>query len=257
VELLMVAAFYTGYDAVRGVIRGASTAAERHGADLLHWEQLFGIAPEHDLNDIFARLAVIAVPACFFYASMHFVITPGVLIWAHWRHPEAYRRSRTVLGVVTAAALIGFWLYPTAPPRLLAGAGFQDTVAHYSDWGWWAAQDSAPRGLTSLANQFAAMPSLHVAWALWCGITIYRLAAHRGPKLLGLAYPAVTVLVVIGTANHYLLDAIAGALLWWAADAVIGALTTITPTGHATAGQDHPGRQDVTSPGPAGPTPPR
>lgn len=71
-------------------------------------EQLFGLAPEHDLNRLFTRLTVIAVPASFFSASMHFWITPAVLIWAHRCHPGAYRRSRTVLGVATAAALIGF-----------------------------------------------------------------------------------------------------------------------------------------------------
>jgi len=173
-------------------------------------------------NALFAHVGLIAVPACFFYASLHFLVTPAVMIWLYRAHPGDYRPARAILALTTTGALLGFWLCPTAPPRLLAAsgyhAGFQDTMAHYSSWGWWPAQDSAPRGLASLANQFAAMPSLHFAWALWCGVTLIRYATTPLLRRLGTVYPLLTALVILGTANHYLLDVLAAALLWLVAD---------------------------------------
>jgi hypothetical protein len=220
-EVLLVAVFYGAYDSVRGLIHGDADEAIRHGAALLRLERLFAIGIEHPLNNHLENLAVLAVPACFFYASAHFLVTPAVMLWAFRFHPHRYRTARTVLAVLTAAALLGFWLYPTAPPRLLPGAGFHDTLAAYSGWGWWSKSDSAPRALASLANQFAAMPSLHVAWAMWCGVTVFRYAKNWTLRAVAGAYPVVTGLVVLGTANHYLLDVVAGVAMWWVADVAV------------------------------------
>lgn len=122
-----------------------------------------------------------------------------------------YRFARTWLMTSTLVGLIGFTLAPTAPPRLLAGGhGFVDTMAQYSSYGWWGGDASAPRGLGGLTNQYAAMPSLHVGWSLWCGIVLWRYGRTRFVRALGIAYPLGTTLVVMGTANHYFLDALAG-----------------------------------------------
>jgi hypothetical protein len=117
------------------------------------------------MNEFLSHLAPLAVPACFFYASLHFLITPGVLGWTWLRRSGSYRPARTVIALISVGALVGFELYPTAPPRLLPGSGFIDTLTAYRHWGWWGASDSAPTALAGLANQFAAMPSLHMAWA--------------------------------------------------------------------------------------------
>jgi hypothetical protein len=112
----------------------------------------------------------------------------------------------------TLIGLIGFTLLPTCPPRLLApGHGFVDTMAYYSSYGWWGGEASAPRGMGGMTNQYAAMPSLHVGWALWCGVMLWRYGGTRAAKAAGVAYPLVTTIVVMGTANHYFLDAVAGA----------------------------------------------
>jgi hypothetical protein len=134
-----------------------------------------------------------------------------VLVWLHRVHPARYVRARRVLGLATMAALLGFWLLPTAPPRLLPGEGFVDTMAAWSRLGWWGAAASAPRGLADLSNQYAAVPSLHVGWALWCAWQISSATRRRSVKALAWGYPLLTVLVVVGTANHYVLDAVAGA----------------------------------------------
>jgi hypothetical protein len=111
-------------------------------------------------------------------------------------------------------ALAGFVSFPTAPPRLLPAAdGFTDTMAQHASVGWWSASGSVPMGLGSMTNEFAAMPSLHVGWALWCGLLLFRCSRDRTVRTLGLLYPVVITLVVMGTGNHFLLDCAAGAAL--------------------------------------------
>lgn len=217
-ELILVAAFYAVYDAIRGVIAGSVPRAQSDAADLLRWERWTHLDPEHALNNALQHVSVLAVPACYFYATLHFIVTPAVLLWTYKARPAAYRTARTVLAIVTGSALIGFWKFPTAPPRLLTAGGFHDTLAAYGDWGWWGSDASVPAGAAAIANQFAAMPSLHMAWAAWCGATVFRLTSRRWLHVLALAYPVLTAFVVLGTANHYLADVIAGAGLWALAD---------------------------------------
>jgi hypothetical protein len=95
-------------------------------------------------------------------------------------------------------------------------------MAQYSSYGWWGGEASAPRGMGGMTNQYAAMPSLHVGWALWCGVMLWRHGGTRLAKTAGVVYPLVTTLVVMGTANHYFLDAVAGA-------AVMGVGLLLTP----------------------------
>jgi len=116
-------------------------------------------------------------------------------------------RART-LTTASLLGLIGFATAPLAPPRMLPG--FIDTMARYGRYGWWDSAASAPRGLGSLTNQLAAMPSLHVGWAIWCGWMVARYAQRAWVRGLAIAYPVIVVLVVLATANHYLIDAVAG-----------------------------------------------
>ncbi|MCF3961461.1 phosphatase PAP2 family protein [Streptomyces fuscigenes] len=222
IEILLLAVVYAAYSAGRLLARGDIPGAVRHGLAILHIEQHLRIDPERLLNGVFTRSAVLGVPADFVYASLHYLVTPAVLLWLYLRRPGHYRRARTWLMLSTMIGLIGFTLLPTAPPRLLGPAsGFVDTMARYSSYGWWGGEASAPRGLGSITNQYAAMPSLHVGWALWCGVMLWRHARTPLVRWLGAAYPVVVALVVIGTANHYLLDAVAGVTVM-----AVGALLT-------------------------------
>lgn len=101
---------------------------------------------------------------------------------------------------------------------MLTDGGFHDTLAAYGNWGWWGSDASVPAGAAAIANQFAAMPSLHMAWAAWCGASVFRLTSRRWLRALAVAYPVLTAFVVLGTANHYLADVVAGAGLWLLAD---------------------------------------
>ena len=220
-ELALVLVLYGCYDATRGLRRGSVSTANHNGWLLLHWEDTAHLAPEHALNHLLGQVPVLAVLAAYFYATLHFLVTPGVLVWLYRRYPGSYAQARTVLAVATIASLVGFWLFPATPPRLLPGSGVRDTLADVHQWGWWSGQTSAPRGLGSLANEFAAMPSLHVAWALWAGWLIASHARRRVVRVAGVAYPILTALVVMSTGNHYLLDVLAGAAVLGLAAAIV------------------------------------
>jgi PAP2 superfamily len=217
-EVALVAVLYVAYDVSRGLRNGTTKAADSNGSWLFHAEHSMHLDVERTLNQGLVHAPVLAVMASYFYATLHFVVTPTVLIWLYRRHPLDYGRARSSLAVATVMGLVVFWLVPTTPPRLLPGAGFHDTMAGVSGWGWWGGDGSAPRGLGSLTNQLAAMPSLHVGWALWAGYWIVRRTSSRYVRGLGIAYPTLTALVVMSTANHYLLDVVAGA-----ADVALGA----------------------------------
>lgn len=210
-ELPLIAVVYALYSGARLLVRGDVDDAVKHGADILHFEQLTHLDPERWFNRLFTEHAFLGVPADFMYASLHYVVTPTILVWLWLRRPTHYRRARTWLLLSTVIGLVGFTTMPTAPPRLLPGAhGFMDTMAQYGSYGWWGTDASAPRGLGHLTNQYAAMPSLHVGWSLWCGIMLFRYGRNAAVRTLGVVYPLTTAFVVMGTANHYLLDAAAG-----------------------------------------------
>lgn len=155
------------YDAIRGVIAGDTALADRNGRAVLRCEQILHIDPEHALNNGLQQVELLAVPACYFYASLHFLITPAVLLGTYRYRPAVYRRVRTELGVLTALALVGFWLLPTAPPRLLPGAGFHDTLVQYSRWGWWSSDASMPAG--SRRSLISSRRCPHCMWRGRCG----------------------------------------------------------------------------------------
>ena len=211
-ELPLIALVYAAYSGGRLLVAGDTGSAVAHARSILRLERILHLDPEHVINSLFTRDSWLGVPACFSYATLHYVVTPAILVWLWRRHSDRYVFMRTWLMVSTLLGLIGFTLLPTAPPRLLPGGdGFHDTLAQYASFGWWGADASAPKGMGGLTNQYAAMPSLHVGWALWCGIMLWRYARNPLLRAAGLAYPVVIAMVVLGTANHYLLDAVAGA----------------------------------------------
>jgi hypothetical protein len=222
-ELPLIVLVYASYSAGRLLARGDTTSAVDHGQGILSVEKFFHLNAEHPLNRLFTREAWLGVPADFWYASLHYLMTPAILIWLFRSRTVRYRAARTWLMTSTFIGLIGFTLLPTCPPRLLSpGHGFIDTMAQYSSYGWWGGEASAPRGLGGMTNQYAAMPSLHVGWALWCGVMLWRYGRTPAAKVAGVAYPLFTTIVVMGTANHYFLDAVAGA-------AVMGVGLLLTP----------------------------
>jgi hypothetical protein len=205
-EVLLIAVGYWIYSLIRNAVPEQRGDALRNARWVWHTEHRFGIAVEQSVNHAANSVTWLIVPMNYYYATLHFVVTVGVLAWLYRSHPGRYAAARLVLGATTVVALAGYYLVPLAPPRLLTHS-FVDTVAVHHTWGSVSSGD-----LKSVSNQYAAMPSMHIGWSLWCGLTVFALASAPWARILGALYPVVTLLVIVSTANHFLLDAVGGVL---------------------------------------------
>ncbi|MCH0567550.1 bifunctional glycosyltransferase 87/phosphatase PAP2 family protein [Streptomyces sp. MUM 2J] len=212
-ELLLIRITYSVYARIRLAAAGDSGSggrarAEDHGHLILGLERFLRLDIEHAANHFVAGTGWLEDFLSFYYRSFHFGVPLTILAVLYWRRPVDYRWARSAIGFATVLALVGFWLFPLAPPRLMPGLGIVDTVNGPQDF-------SRPDygTLTELTNQYAAMPSLHFGWSLWCGLVIVALAPRRWMKALGLLHPFFTVSAIIGTGNHWVLDAVVGAVV--------------------------------------------
>ena len=204
VEGAAVAAGYVLYQVVQIAVAGSTRSAVDRAIWLWSFERHLHLDPETALNHIVTGSHWLAVAAGSYYGIAHFVVTPLVLVWLRFRRQWAYVPLRNVLVASSLVALVVYWLLPMAPPRLAVN-GIVDTLKVNN-----ILSAGSPTGPASLANQYAAMPSLHVAWAVWVALAlVVALPGVRGRGIVW-AYPVVTTLVVLGTGNHFLLDAVAG-----------------------------------------------
>ncbi|GAB2460456.1 phosphatase PAP2 family protein [Jatrophihabitans fulvus] len=242
-EIAIIAIGYWLYSLVRNAIPEHESIATRHARSIQHVQDVLHLNFERSFNGFVAAHEWLAQPLNYYYATLHFIVTPGVLIWLFVKFSHLYRGVRTVLFATTLIALAGFALYPLAPPRLMPEFGYVDTLVVFHTWGSFASP-----AVQSASNQFAAMPSLHIGWALWAGITIVRLARRRWVRVLGAVYPLGTLVVIVGTANHFLLDAVGGAVV---VAAGFGVQFLLSGRGAFTAPVDAPdfGRPDPPLPG--------
>ncbi|GAA2144575.1 phosphatase PAP2 family protein [Kitasatospora kazusensis] len=204
-ELALIGFSYLIYSMVRNAVPEQEKAAQQHASWIWHFEQHLGIAVERSVNHGVNSVGWLIVGMNYYYATLHFIVTIGVLVWLYRSHPGRYAAARSVLFVTTGIALVGFYFFPLAPPRLMTGGNFVDTVYVHHTWGSLASGAGA-----QVSNQFAAMPSMHIGWSLWCGLTIFFLARRPWVRALGLAYPLATLMVIISTANHFWMDAVGG-----------------------------------------------
>ena len=252
-ELALIGVLYGAYSLSRVLVDSGPAEAMHTARQVLEAERWLGLDVEAQVVAWLVASPVLSVVAGYAYAALHYTVTPAVLVWLYRSHPDRYRQARTVLVLATVVALVCYWLVPTAPPRLLSDA-YPDVLALTSHWGWWGAEASAPRGLGSLTNQYAALPSMHVGWAVWCGLVVGLLARSRWARTLGLAYPVLVSVVVVATGNHWVLDAVAGAaVVVLAGLATVGASSSRRTAGRAPSRTT--ARTPVTSLEPERPTP--
>ncbi|HEY3737608.1 MAG TPA: phosphatase PAP2 family protein [Jatrophihabitans sp.] len=204
-ELLLIAIGYAVYTETRNHLHGQEDVALDHGYDIQHWQDVLHLNFERSLNTFVARNEWLAQAMDYFYATMHFIVTIWVLVWLFRKRPHLYRGARTVLISTTLIGLAVFYLYPLAPPRLLPNSGYVDTLSLFHTWG-----SLADPKVAEHSNQFAAMPSLHTAWALWAALSVFFCARHLWIRLVALLHPVITVIVIMSTANHYIFDAVGG-----------------------------------------------
>lgn len=215
-ELVVVAWLAVLYDTVTNLAPAREALALAHGRSILAFEQSLGIAPELSLNRWLAAHHTLGAIASYYYDNAHFIVTLGLLAWLWWRRADIYRPLRNMLVSINLIGLVVFWLCPVAPPRMLVGTGFSDVVASSHTIGSWHTGS-----LAADADQFGAMPSLHLAWAAWCGLVIWRMSSRPWARALALAYPLVTAVAVLATGNHYLLDVLAGLATFALATALV------------------------------------
>lgn len=211
-EVLIVAVFYGLYTLVRD-LRGdkpvSVTQAFTNAKRIIHLERWVGLFHEAGVQHFFLSDRALIRLCDDFYGTLHFVVTIVVLVLLFFRFPSRYREWRNTLALTTALALVGFYFFPLMPPRLLPpGYGFVDTLKVIG--GLW---DFSSGPVTDVSNQYAAMPSLHTAWATWSACALASTIRPLWGRVAVFAYPAFTVFAIVVTANHYFADAIAGLLL--------------------------------------------
>ncbi|MFF3325940.1 phosphatase PAP2 family protein [Streptomyces sp. NPDC002889] len=204
-EILLIAVSYWTYSLIRNAVPEQKSQALRNADWIWDVERTLGIAVEQTVNHAVNSVTWLIVSMNYYYATLHFIVTIGVLVWLYRWHPGRYAAARLVLFCTTGVALVGYYLYPLAPPRLMNGQRFIDTVLVHETWG-----SMASGNFKNMSNQYAAMPSMHIGWSLWCGMIIVALATAPWAKILGVLYPTLTLVVIVATANHFWLDAVGG-----------------------------------------------
>ena len=207
-ELAAVVFLLVGYDRVAAFAGGQAAPAIAHGRRLLGVENALHVAVEHRLNGALAGHAGLASTMSVYYDFAHGIVTFGVLAVLYVCRPADYRPARGVLVALNIVALCVFAAFPVAPPRLVPGSGFVDIVANSGTWGSWETSGSS---VSQHADLYAALPSLHVAQASWVLLVVVSATGRRSLRALAVAHLAITVLIVVSTGNHYLVDVAAGA----------------------------------------------
>ena len=202
-EALTIAWLCWLYDAITNLSPLRLAPALAHAGALLHLEQSLHLDPELGLDRWLAGHHTLGLVVSDYYDNAHFIVTLSVLGWLWWRRADIYRPLRNSLVLVNLIAFAVFWLYPVAPPRMLKG--FTDVVASTHAIGSWHSG-----ALASHADELAAMPSLHIAWAVWCTVALWRLSSRRWVRAAAVVYPFLTAVAVLATGNHFVLDILGG-----------------------------------------------
>src|SRR3954453_9740987 len=202
VQLFVVIGFAVGYDQVRALHGDVAAPALAHGRSVLHVDRALHLSWAEPMNQWLDGHDGVAQLLSSYYFVMHLGMTALVLLLL-WLRTDGYRRHRDVLIVASLVGLVVYWLYPVAPPRMLPGFG--DTVR--------SVLPAAFNLEAASANLYAALPSLHMAWALWCGVALWTLSARWSVRVVAVTPPLMTAVTVLATGNHYTLDLATGALV--------------------------------------------
>ncbi|WFE35539.1 phosphatase PAP2 family protein [Micromonospora sp. WMMD975] len=205
-ELTLVAVLFLAYKVGRQLVAGRAGTALANGERIWWLERLLHLPNEALVQAPLLAHELLVRLANSYYAYVHFPATVLCLIWLYLRRPAHYLRLRRALAALTAAAFVLHVCVPLAPPRLTALTHLVDTGRRYGPTVY------GPPEADQLSNQYAAMPSLHVGWAVAVALALMAVTAGRW-RWLWLAHPLVTMLVVVGTGNHYWLDAVVAVLL--------------------------------------------
>jgi membrane-associated phospholipid phosphatase len=205
-QLALFASAYYLYRLVRGFSDGEVHTAFANARSLVDLERGMHLFFEPALQAWATNESWIVHGASWMYVNSHFMVTTTFLVWLYLARNQAFYFVRNMFMIAMGLALVGYMVFPTAPPRFLPEWGFTDTVQTFFG-------QSVSQGADVLYNPFAAVPSMHVAFALLIAVPALRLVKPRPLKALWAVYPVLVTFVVIVTANHFWLDAAFGVMV--------------------------------------------
>ena len=223
IEVLIIGSGYVLYQAIQILVTGSEASAVDRAEWLWQFQTSLKINPEITINQFVAGSPLLVYFTGYFYGILHFALTPAVLIWLRIYRKSDYPMLRNVLVGSSLIALLMYWLIPLAPPRL-SMPQIVDTLRVEN-----ILSAADPTGPAALANQYAAMPSLHVAWSVWVALALYVAFRPHGWRIFFWLYPLLTTFVVIGTGNHFVMDAVGGAGVVWIAWLAASRIHSVEP----------------------------
>jgi hypothetical protein len=207
-QLALAAAAYGAYSLVRGLVAGDASAAFQHARDLIQLERTMHVFVEPSIQAWASSSHLLMDFSSWLYVNAQTSITLAALVYLYLRHNSSFYFVRNMFAIAMLIALIGYAVFPTAPPRFLPEWGFIDTVSDFTG----VHVSHASASMNALFNPYAAVPSMHVAFALMIGWPLASLSRTRIASVLWRCYPLLIAFVIIATANHFIIDALLGAL---------------------------------------------
>jgi PAP2 superfamily protein len=209
-QIILFVGAFTLYDLVRGLVGNGNLYKPFGDAmKIIDLERALHIFVEPSINAWVQNRHVLMDIAAWIYLNGHFFVTLGVLVFIYTRRNSSFYFVRNTLMIAMAIALVGYWLYPTAPPWMMREWGFTDTISDFVTGGFGSIASGPGK---AFLNFYAAVPSMHVCFALIIGCSMMRLVRRRPMKLLWGLYPLLVTFVVVATANHYFTDVFLGGL---------------------------------------------
>ncbi|HEY1457202.1 MAG TPA: phosphatase PAP2 family protein [Solirubrobacteraceae bacterium] len=210
-QVTLFGAIYLAYGMVRGLVQGRASAAFQHARDLIQFERTLHFFVEPSVQAWASGSHFVMGLSSWLYVNAQTSVTVCALVYLYLRHNRSFYFVRNMFVIAMGIALVGYTVFPTAPPRFLPEWGFIDTVSDITGVRLGTAHGGGGATAT-LTNIYAAVPSMHVAFALMIAWPLARLARWRIVRVLWVLYPFLIAFVIIATANHFIFDALLGAL---------------------------------------------
>lgn len=205
-EIAIVVGLYIIYSFVQASVNQPVSLAVQNANNIVQLEKTLGIFIELNVQHWFLQNSILVKLVNDVYSYLFYPVIIVFAIWAYNRHKQQYMVARNIFLVSAFIGLFSFAFFPMAPPRLMSGLGFVDTLAKYD------AIHYSPSIPHFLVNQYAAMPSFHFGWTLLVGASTFLIAKSWWLKVLGALLPALMLISIIATGNHFILDALGGAV---------------------------------------------
>jgi PAP2 superfamily protein len=199
---------YLAYRFARGLVEGDANIAFAHARDVISIERTLHVFVEPSVQAWASGSHLLIEVSSWLYINAQTTVTLGALVYLYLCHNRSFYFVRNMFMIAMAIALVGYVLFPTAPPRFMPEWGFIDSVSDVTG----IRVSPASSATNTLLNPYAAVPSMHVAFALMVGWPLARLVRPRALRVAWFLYPFLMTFVIVATANHFITDALLGAL---------------------------------------------